>query len=252
MVGTRDDEIATIAGRPADNLWNGDRRMLKKLKKLDHPVLGGVIFGGFATAFCYAVWISSKEPSRYKTGRREAAQVEQDQRGKSIFEWEWGHADPGVTLFTIMLVLVGSVQAGLFVWQLSLTRKTLKPAEDAAIAAREAANATKQAADIAREEFIAEHRPKIKIHVAEFKHIPDNYPDESKNNAAASLLCFNVGESAAKNVEITGEIFRGSGFSVDVQRKSIKTIPAVASGEKFRVEIKSDCDCLLDATTPYI
>jgi hypothetical protein len=105
---------------------------------------------------------------------------------------------------------------------------------------RRLVRATNQTARLAREEFTATHRPKIIIHVAEFKHIPDNYPDETENKAAASLLCFNVGESTAKNVEIRGEIFRGIGFAVDVQRPLIKTVAAIKSGEKFRVEIKSE------------
>jgi hypothetical protein len=108
----------------------------------------------------------------------------------------------------------------------------------------------KRTVDLAREEFIATHRPKIRIHVAEFKHIPDNYPDESQNKAAASLLCFNIGESVAKKVEVRGQFFCGSNFSVDVQRPVIKEFEAIKSGEKFRVETASDWAAVDVAAAP--
>jgi hypothetical protein len=110
--------------------------------------------------------------------------------------------------------------------------------------------ATNHSIKLAREEFIATHRPKIIIHVTEFKHIPDSYPDERENKAAASILCFNIGESAAKNVEVRGDIFAGSGFAVDVQRPLIKQITELKSGEKLRVEIKSDYPAMEVAAGP--
>jgi hypothetical protein len=57
--------------------------------------------------------------------------------------WEWGHADPGVTLVTLFLVVVGVVQAGLFIWNLRIIKQTLGPAEDAARAAIESADAAR-------------------------------------------------------------------------------------------------------------
>jgi hypothetical protein len=143
------------------------------------------------------------------------------ERGTEFLRW-WNEIfdkpDAYVALFTFLLfvptVALWWATRGLF----RVTRDTIK---------------------LARQEFTATHRPKIKIHVAEFKHIPDKYPDESENKAAASLLCFNVGESVAKKVEIRGQIFKGNGFAVDVQRPLVDEIAAVESGEKFRIEIKS-------------
>jgi hypothetical protein len=99
---------------------------------------------------------------------------------------------------------------------------------------------TRAVSNLARQEFIATHRPKIIIHVAEFKHMSDTYPDESNSRAGASVLCFNVGESVAKNVEIRGQIFAGSGFAVDVQRPLINTIGELQSGQKLRFVVDSD------------
>jgi hypothetical protein len=47
----------------------------------------------------------------------------------------WGHSDPGVTLVTALLVIVGSVQVGLFLFQLTLIRESLVDAKKAADAA---------------------------------------------------------------------------------------------------------------------
>jgi hypothetical protein len=105
-------------------------------------------------------------------------------------------------------------------------------------ATRISAEAAKEAADTARDEFAATHRPKIKIHVAEFKHNPSEVGEE--NRAGASVLCFNVGESAAKEVEVRGQIFNGEGFAVDVQRPLITKVPRLESGDKLRFDVTSD------------
>ena len=59
---------------------------------------------------------------------------------KNIFDWEWGHSPPGVKLFALFLVLVGTVAVPLFFWQLRVTRQCRRDVEKAANAAREAAN----------------------------------------------------------------------------------------------------------------
>jgi hypothetical protein len=115
-----------------------------------------------------------------------------------------------IAVFTIVLALVGYFQA-------RLIRKTI---------------------DLARQEFIATHRPKIKFHTAEITRRVNEGDDV--NRIGASILCFNVGESVAKNVEVRGQIFAGSNFAVDVQRPKVKTFSEVLSGDKLRAEINSD------------
>jgi hypothetical protein len=126
-------------------------------------------------------------------------------RGTEFLRW-WNEVfdkpDAYVALFTALLVI-----STIALWM--ATRGLFRITRDSTI--------------LARQEFIATHRPKIRIHVAEFKHIPDNYPDESENKAAASLLCFNIGESVAKKVQVRGQFFSGSNFSVDVQRPPSKS-----------------------------
>jgi hypothetical protein len=88
----------------------------------------------------------------------------------------------------------------------------------------------------AREEFIATHRPKIKIHAVEITHREVG----KQTFIGASILAFNTGESVAKNVEVRGEIFMGPRFALDVQRPLVKTFDEVLSGQKLRAEITSE------------
>lgn len=48
----------------------------------------------------------------------------------------WGHADPGVTFVSLLLVVVGGVQIAVFLQQLRLIRESLGPAKEAADAAK--------------------------------------------------------------------------------------------------------------------
>ena len=89
---------------------------------------------------------------------------------------------------------------------------------------------------LGRAEFIATHRPKIKIHVIEVTRREVNH----QTFIGASILAFNVGESVAKNVEVRGEIFMGPRFAIDVQRPLVKRFDEVLSGQKLRAEITSE------------
>jgi hypothetical protein len=68
-----------------------------------------------------------------QSSNRESDQSHQDERW-----WEWVFHD-ATGFFTLWLVVVGGVQASLFVWNLRLIKKTLAPAEAAAKAATVAA-----------------------------------------------------------------------------------------------------------------
>jgi hypothetical protein len=91
---------------------------------------------------------------------------------------------------------------------------------------------------LAREEFIATHRPKIKIHVVEITRRVEDGDDNIL--IGASILGFNVGESVAKNVEVRGQIFMGPNFAIDVMRPIVKTLPEVRNGQKLRAVVKSN------------
>jgi hypothetical protein len=100
-----------------------------------------------------------------------------------IFGTKLKITDSLLALFTLLLVLIGA-------WQGYKLKRTV---------------------DLAREEFIATHRPKIKIHAVEVRRT------EVGENVflGASILAFNIGESVAKNVEVRGQIFMGPNFALD-------------------------------------
>ncbi len=115
--------------------------------------------------------------------------------------------------------------------------------KEAANASENAATAAKDSVDIARKEFNATHRPKIKIHFIEFIRIPGkdpSNPGKDGDTIGARLLCFNVGESRAIVVQVHGKITNISNITINTQRELVKTFPVVESGEKFTVDIKSD------------
>ena len=73
------------------------------LKKLDHPIVWGALFGCFVAPFGFAASGASDRVVY-------AANVNAVHQRENIFEWEWGHSTPGVKLFALLLVLVGAVQ----------------------------------------------------------------------------------------------------------------------------------------------
>jgi hypothetical protein len=106
-----------------------------------------------------------------------------------------------------------------------------------AIVTNRQARLTRKSIDLARDEFLASHRPKIIVHSIEFRRIPG---EEEVARIGASILCFNEGRTLALNVEARGEILSTANLEFDVQRALIKTFPEVASGKKLRFEVKSD------------
>jgi hypothetical protein len=66
--------------------------------------------------------------------------------GKSLWQWL---AHDAAGFFTAVLVVVGAVQLVFFIWQLRLIRTSL--------------TATQNAVDLARQEFIATHRPRVVV-----------------------------------------------------------------------------------------
>jgi len=113
--------------------------------------------------------------------------------------WEKTTSDP-IALFNLILAFS---TVGLWIATISLYRSG------------------KQQFELARQEFIASHRPKIKIHAVEIRR---RTVDEQVF-IGASILAFNIGESVAKNVEVRGTIFMGPNFALDVQRPIVIAFP---------------------------
>jgi hypothetical protein len=78
--------------------------------------------------------------------------------------WHWfTWSDHGVidatAFFTLALVVVGSIQLGLFLWQLRLIRKSLIDAQESADAAAKAAEAATRQARVAEDSLTKLERP---------------------------------------------------------------------------------------------
>jgi hypothetical protein len=104
------------------------------------------------------------------------------------------------------------------------------------IATSKQAGLTFESLKLGREEFAAINRPEIDIHSIEVRHIPS----EKGDCLGASILCFNRGRTAAKKVEVRGDIMITHKLEIDVQRKTIQTFPTVSSGQKMRIEVPSE------------
>jgi hypothetical protein len=196
-----------------DNIFeNGDERMLKASKA--DIVLGALL----TTIFWIAIlgWQASYSPTeRQKDECYEAAKRTGHKADDCKTFWEKTTSDP-IALFNLILAFS---TVGLWVATFSLSR------------------AGNNQIKLARQEFIATHRPKIRVHAVEITR--KVYGDDDTTYIGASLLCFNEGESVAKNVEVRGEVFMGPNFAIDVQRRLVKTFGEVISGQKMRAEITS-------------
>ncbi len=125
--------------------------MLERLKNAAVCAL----FGAYLLIFGCAVWVSSHQPIRDKIGAGRYYQIETNEIS-SPYKWKWGKSDPGVALFTFLLCCIAAAQAGLFIIQLRYMNKGLRDATIAAYAARDSADAQ-------RSEFLATHRPRVRI-----------------------------------------------------------------------------------------
>jgi hypothetical protein len=147
------------------------------------------------------------------------------ERGTELVRW-WNEAfdkpDAYVALFTALLFF-----STVALW----------------LATRGLFRITRDSTKLARQEFNATHRPKIKVYAAELKRVPPEIKRDETDDwdrLGADLVCFNIGESAALKIEVRGQILAGAGFAIDVQRPLAKKIDRVSSGQKFRAEIRSD------------
>src|SRR6266853_5596262 len=125
------------------------------LKKRDHPIVWGALFGCFLAPHGFAAWGASHRAVY-------ASSVSAVHQRETIFEWQWVHPDRGVKLLALLLVIVGAVAVARFFWQWRLTRQCMRDLERATSAAREAANEkTAVLAELANCHLEAELLPSI-------------------------------------------------------------------------------------------
>jgi hypothetical protein len=102
---------------------------------------------------------------------------------------------------------------------------------------------TNEAVKLAREEFIATHRPKVIVHAVDVKRFPDaSNPQASElDKVGAILLCVNKGRGIAINVEVRGTTMVSSSVpDAKIQRPVIKTVDSLESGIKIWIEINTE------------
>jgi hypothetical protein len=99
----------------------------------------------------------------------------------------------------------------------------------------------KEQLDLAREEFISTHRPKIIIHAIDVKRFPNGTNPEVADKVdglGAILLCVNKGRSRAVNVEIRATTMASKSIpDAKIQRPIVKTVDCLESGIKIWTEV---------------
>jgi hypothetical protein len=121
---------------------HGDQQMLIKLKFRFTEIFFGMLLATAIFAMGAVFLSSGNHPSESKTGANSENKNQSNGEGSGL--WNWLTRD-ATGLFTGVLVLVGAIQIGVFLGQLRLIRRTLGPAEEAAKAARDAANVANDA-----------------------------------------------------------------------------------------------------------
>lgn len=110
-------------------------------RKIPEIVLGAllallILLIGWAASFTYHY------PAHHPT--KAAAEQPNSNQPQSHGFWDWLHYD-AAGYFTFWLVFIGGVQVAIFIWQLRLIRQSLSPAKDAAKAALEGLQQTRDA-----------------------------------------------------------------------------------------------------------
>jgi len=125
---------------------------------------------------------------------------EQDERDHKAFYERWLTIWTGVLAgFTLLLVGVGAWQVFLFRSQLRLMRDAVDDGKKTAEAALESAEMGRVAAQTSRDEFIATHRPRIRV-----KHLWIESDILGSDEIKISLVVVNHGDTSARHIQ--GEI----------------------------------------------
>ncbi len=117
----------------------------------------GSIFGAVIVAVAFAASFSGMQLSQQGHNNLDVSKILTNQNQQESF-WDSVFHDP-VAAFTGALVIVGGVQAGLFLWQLDLIRRSLTDAKEASDAAKISADAATRQAKATEESFAKLERP---------------------------------------------------------------------------------------------
>lgn len=102
---------------------------------------------------------------------------------------------------TVLATVVSAIAAAVIAW---FTVKLVRATTGMLNAAGEQARLTRESIDLARDEYLATHRPEIFIHTVEFAH--DAMEHSEKTTVGAQISYVNKGRNSATIVEIRGRI----------------------------------------------
>jgi hypothetical protein len=142
-------------------------------------------------------------PVEVFSGAKSAADITREQTSeneKTANDRALTFATQIIAIFTIGLVMVAAVQAGLFWVQLRYMRDGMQDAKTAAEAAKTAAHAATTANNQSREFFIADTRPWLILSVLEIA------VSDSDDQIALSIAAKNIGKSPAIGVDLRIEV----------------------------------------------
>lgn len=144
-------------GREEVTLEDIDRQWREAVRRAAGPI--------FFVLFTLAVFITGLAIGTQNRSTQLESSTKTSQSGAQQNQQEgwWQRTTDPVAIFTFCLVVVGSFQLGLFLWQLRLIRESLDDAKIAADAAKESADAANRSATLAEKGLIAAQRAWIKI-----------------------------------------------------------------------------------------
>ena len=144
----------------------------------------GSIFGATLVALSFAFAFSHiQQPQNSKSGEQASSVSSEHHPDKPAWD--------AIDYLTLGLVMVGAVQAGLFIWQLGLIRKGLADTKEAADAARDTAKATTDFVILARETAERQLRAYVFVDYARATLI------RAKQKSFAEIVVRNFGKTPA-------------------------------------------------------
>lgn len=145
--------------------------------------------------------LSIKVISTDKTPEQ-AKQEEADRTEKRAIEQQTINLTEQIKDFTGALVLVGIVQAFIFVLQLIVFGKQATRLRETVATAEDSADIARKSVDLARDEFNATHRPKLIVRrIAPIEHEDNGYP------IGVRYAVHNVGDGVATIVAMSEKIW---------------------------------------------
>lgn len=148
----------------------------------------------------------------------------------------WG-PEWSIVWATLGLIVIGILQAGMFFVQLRYMRIGMNDTRIAAEAARDAANETRKSVELARDDFIASHRPRLRIRniIVEPPVVKDEHPMVFRPGHVVRGRYFvaNYGDSIANIIETYSQVY-WTNVPLPMTRPYEEELATSGGGEKIQ------------------